>query len=211
MWCSGMPSNTAKKTIHKTPQQTGFTVFAHLPTRFHHFDAASWVDGAGAEHLVLVKGDVAGKKNVLVRVQSECVTGDVFGSKRCDCYGQLQHALRQIKKQGQGIVMYLRQEGRGIGLANKIRAYHLQDQGADTVDANCQLGLPVDARHFSVAADALRALKVSSIRLLTNNPHKIRELRGAGLRVVRVPLITKPDRYNSAYLATKKKKLKHLL
>lgn len=159
----------------------------------------------------MVKGDVAGKKNVLVRVQSECVTGDVFGSKRCDCYGQLQQALRQIEKQGQGVILYLRQEGRGIGLANKIRAYHLQDQGSDTVDANCQLGLPIDSRHFSVAGDMLRALEVASIRLLTNNPQKIRELRNAGLRTVRVPLITKPNRYNSAYLATKKKRLKHLL
>lgn len=203
-----MPSRSKS---HALPKVAGFTEFAHVPTRFHHFEGAAWVDANGAEHLVMVKGEVSEKKHVLVRIQSECLTGDVFGSKRCDCYDQLQKALKMIEKNGQGVVIYLRQEGRGIGLANKMRAYHLQDQGFDTVDANHELGFPTDARHFAVVGDILRGLKVHSIRLLTNNPQKMRELKAAGVRAVRVPLVTKSNRYNQAYLATKKKKLKHRL
>lgn len=191
---------------HPPQVAAGFTEWAHLPTRFHHFHVAAWVDPAAkADHLVLVKGRVAGKQQVLVRIQSECMTGDVFGSKRCDCYDQLQKSLERIEKKGEGVVIYLRQEGRGIGLANKIRAYHLQDEGFDTIEANHQLGLPVDARHYGAAADVLKGLKVKSLRLLTNNPQKLAELREAGLRVRREPLIIRPNRYNKRYLTAKRR------
>lgn len=197
---------------HPHPILSGFTEWVHLPTRFHSFQAAAYVEPTPRqEHLVLVKGRVAGKKDVLTRIQSECMTGDVFGSKRCDCYDQLQKSLVMIEKKGEGIVLYLRQEGRGIGLANKIRAYHLQDQGFDTIEANHQLGLPVDARRFTVAADILKELRVKSVTLLTNNPQKTIDLRKEGIVVRRQPLIIRPNRYNERYLKTKKRKLKHRL
>jgi 3,4-dihydroxy 2-butanone 4-phosphate synthase / GTP cyclohydrolase II len=165
-----------------------------------------------AEHVVLQKGDVSGDEPVLVRVHSECMTGDVFGSQRCDCGPQLHKAMEIISKEGKGVILYLRQEGRGIGLVNKIKAYQLQDQGMDTVDANLHLGLPVDNRDYGIGAQILRAIGVRKIRLLTNNPAKRVGLKGYGLEIVeRVPLIVSANSNNIEYLKTKREKMGHLL
>jgi len=164
------------------------------------------------EHVALVKGDIAGKKNVLVRMHSECLTGDVFHSLRCDCGQQLHAAMRRIQEEGEGAVVYLRQEGRGIGLANKIRAYALQDQGQDTVEANESLGFKPDLRDFGIGAQILLDLGLSSIRLLTNNPRKVVGLEGYGLKITgREPIQVVPSDFNRRYLATKRDKLGHLL
>ncbi|MEJ2186323.1 MAG: bifunctional 3,4-dihydroxy-2-butanone-4-phosphate synthase/GTP cyclohydrolase II [Gemmatimonadota bacterium] len=186
---------------------------AVLPTRHGDFQVIAFqslVDGQ--EHVALVKGEVAGKKDVLVRMHSQCLTGDVFHSLRCDCGDQLHAAMRRIDEEGQGVVVYLRQEGRGIGLANKIRAYALQDGGQDTVEANESLGFKPDLRDYGIGAQILLDLGLSSLRLLTNNPRKIVGLEGYGLRVSdRLPIRTTPTDYNRAYLATKRTKLGHLL
>jgi 3,4-dihydroxy 2-butanone 4-phosphate synthase/GTP cyclohydrolase II len=164
------------------------------------------------EHLALVKGEEAGKEDVLVRVHSECFTGDVLGSKRCDCGAQLQAALKLVAEAGSGVVIYLRQEGRGIGLLDKLRAYNLQDQGYDTVDANLLLGHQADERDYTVAAQILKDLGVSSIKLLTNNPHKIDSLQELGIPVAaRIPLQTGVCPENAKYLRTKARRMKHLL
>ncbi|UCG77960.1 MAG: bifunctional 3,4-dihydroxy-2-butanone-4-phosphate synthase/GTP cyclohydrolase II [Nitrospirota bacterium] len=163
-------------------------------------------------HLALVKGEIKNNDNVLVRVHSECLTGDVFGSKRCDCGDQLQKAMAIIDKEGQGVILYMRQEGRGIGLANKLKAYELQDQGLDTVEANKKLGFKDDLRDYGIGAQILVNLGIKKIRLMTNNPRKIVGLEGYGLKVVeRVPLESKPHDNNIVYLKTKKKKLGHIL
>jgi 3,4-dihydroxy 2-butanone 4-phosphate synthase/GTP cyclohydrolase II len=163
-------------------------------------------------HLALTKGEVAGKKNVLVRVHSSCLTGDVFGSCRCDCGDQLQTAMKRINDEGLGVVLYMRQEGRGIGLANKILAYKLQDEGRDTVEANEDLGFSADLRDYGIGAQILEDLGLSSIRLLTNNPKKLVGLQAFGLEIVeRVPLQISPTVHNSRYLETKRDKLGHLL
>jgi 3,4-dihydroxy 2-butanone 4-phosphate synthase / GTP cyclohydrolase II len=163
-------------------------------------------------HIALVKGDVAGKEDVLVRVHSECVTGDVFHSLRCDCGEQLDAALAMIEAEGEGVLLYLAQEGRGIGLLNKLRAYKLQETGLDTVQANERLGLPADLRDYGIGAQILRDLGLSSIRILTNNPKKIRGLEGHGLSVTaQIPIEQVPNASNAAYLRTKRDKLGHTL
>lgn len=169
-------------------------------------------DGDAKEHLALVMGDVQDQTDVLVRVHSECFTGDVLGSLRCDCGPQLNHALALIAQEGRGVVVYLRQEGRGIGLLDKLRAYNLQDQGYDTVEANLLLGHQADAREYTVAALILRDLGVRSLRLLTNNPSKLESLQRLGLEVTdRVPLVTQVTQENAAYLTTKVIRMRHLL
>jgi len=166
----------------------------------------------GQHHLALVKGEVAGKRDVLVRVHSECLTGDVFGSWRCDCGPQLRQAMRQISDAGQGVIVYMRQEGRGIGLVSKIKAYKLQERGLDTVQANLKLGYPMDLREYGLGAQILVDLGLKTIRLLTNNPKKVVGLEGYGLEIVeQVPIKMTPNRHNKKYLLTKRKKLGHLL
>jgi 3,4-dihydroxy 2-butanone 4-phosphate synthase/GTP cyclohydrolase II len=186
---------------------------AELPTRFGDFRIVSYTSPIEKEeHVALVKGDVAGKKNVLVRVHSECLTGDVFGSLRCDCGGQLQRALERIEEEGLGVLVYMRQEGRGIGLKSKVCAYQLQDQGLDTVEANERLGFDADLRDYGIGAQILCDLGLSSIRLMTNNPKKVIGLSGYGLEIVeQVSIETAPTDYNRNYLRTKKEKLGHQL
>lgn len=180
-----------------------------LPTHHGEFEIVVFRDTQGLEHTALTQGDVSGD-DVLVRMHSECLTGDAFGSLRCDCGPQLQKALANIAREGRGALLYLRQEGRGIGLGNKIRAYALQDQGFDTVDANHALGFPADARSYDVAAAMLTSLGVNSVRLLSNNPTKRAALDAHGIRVsAREPLITTPQQYNDAYLATKARRMRH--
>ncbi len=164
------------------------------------------------EHLALVKGDLAGKANVLVRMHSECLTGDVFGSQRCDCGEQLAAAMRRIEEEGLGAIVYLRQEGRGIGLGNKLKAYALQDGGMDTVEANERLGFKPDLRDYGIGAQILLDLGLHSIRLLTNNPRKIVGLDGYDIEITgREPLKVEPGEHNSRYLDTKRSKLGHIL
>jgi 3,4-dihydroxy 2-butanone 4-phosphate synthase / GTP cyclohydrolase II len=189
-------------------------VETRLPTMFGDFSAVgfrSLIDGK--HHVAMVKGDVAGEENVLVRVHSECLTGDVFHSLRCDCGQQLEDALLRIEEEGQGVLLYLSQEGRGIGLLNKLRAYKLQEEGRDTVDANIELGLAPDLRDYGIGAQILVELGLSSIRLLTNNPRKIVGLEeGYGLSVVdQVPIEHMANEHNLAYLRAKKQRLGHLL
>jgi 3,4-dihydroxy 2-butanone 4-phosphate synthase/GTP cyclohydrolase II len=184
-----------------------------LPTGFGEFQAVGYrslVDGK--HHVALVKGDVEGEQDVLVRVHSECLTGDVFHSLRCDCGEQLESALAMIEREGRGVLLYLAQEGRGIGLLNKLRAYKLQEDGLDTVDANLKLGLPADLRDYGIGAQILVDLGLTSIRILTNNPKKISGLAGYGLSVTdQLPIQPVPNPHNEAYLRAKKQKLGHML
>ncbi|MGI6784397.1 MAG: bifunctional 3,4-dihydroxy-2-butanone-4-phosphate synthase/GTP cyclohydrolase II [Aminivibrio sp.] len=163
-------------------------------------------------HIALVKGDLRGRENILVRVHSECLTGDVFGSLRCDCGSQLAEAMNMIEKEGLGALLYMRQEGRGIGIAEKLKAYKLQEEGMDTVEANEALGFPADLRDYGIGAQILQDLGVKSIRLITNNPRKVVGLQGYGLEIVeRVPLVIQPNPYNERYLGAKEEKLGHIL
>ena len=186
---------------------------AELPSRFGSFRAVAFTpDERGDEHLAIVRGNVRDLRDVLVRVHSECLTGDVLGSLRCDCREQLQTALESIGQMKAGAVLYLRQEGRGIGLTNKIRAYALQDHGHDTVEANHLLGFGDDERDYRVAAEMLRELGVRSVRLMTNNPNKVQGLRKEGIKVTRrLPLVTQANRFNASYLLTKQKRSGHWL
>jgi 3,4-dihydroxy 2-butanone 4-phosphate synthase/GTP cyclohydrolase II len=184
-----------------------------LPTDYGDFDLhlyRSKVDGQ--HHLALVRGEISGAKNVLVRVHSECLTGDVFGSRRCDCGPQLHQAMKQVSEAGRGVILYMRQEGRGIGLAPKIQAYKLQEQGLDTVEANEKLGYGMDLREYGLGAQILVDLGLKTIRLLTNNPKKVVGLEGYGLKITeQVPIKIKSNPHNERYLKTKREKLGHLL
>jgi GTP cyclohydrolase II len=186
---------------------------AELPSRFGKFQVvAFWNNRDGKEHAAFVHGDVTGEENVPVRLHSECLTGDAIGSLRCDCRDQLESALTAIGKMNRGILLYLRQEGRGIGFLNKIRAYGLQDHGLDTVEANIALGFRDDERDYSVAAHMLHSLKVKSVCLMTNNPKKINGLVSLGVKVTdRIPHIMESNDYNRFYLETKQEKSGHLL
>lgn len=196
-----------KKSTRDVPSE------AFLPTQYGDFRIqVHHEEDTGLDHVALVLGSMTGPDAVLVRIHSECLTGDVFGSTRCDCGPQLEAALEAIVAKGWGVLLYLRQEGRGIGLHAKIQAYHLQDEGADTMDANLMLGLPADGRNYAVAVNMLTELGVSSVNLLTNNPEKVSQLKDLGIHVVdRTPLIAGVSEQNRSYLATKVERMGHLI
>jgi 3,4-dihydroxy 2-butanone 4-phosphate synthase / GTP cyclohydrolase II len=196
---------THEKAVHKVAE-------ARLPTKYGEFRALAYTsDNDPAEHLALVMGEVAAGGPVMVRIDSECATGEIFGSRRCDCGEQLDFAMQRIARQGRGVVVFLRQEGRGIGLHNKIKAYALQDQGLDTVEANLALGFAPDLRDYRTGAQILKDLGLGEVELLTNNPDKVASLESQGLKVVkRIPLVVPPNLHNRSYLETKKHKMGHL-
>ena len=189
-----------------------YVASSHLPTEWGELDIHGFEDSvSGKEHLLVSYGDLSGDEPVLARIHSECLTGDALFSLRCDCGSQLKAALERITQEGRGILMYLRQEGRGIGLMNKIRAYHLQDQGADTVEANVKLGFHADQRDYAICKDMLDHLGIKQLRLMTNNPVKVEALENLGYKIVeRVPLHQGKNPHNERYLATKVGKLGHL-
>ena len=195
-----------KPTIHRE-------VAARIPTRYGTFQLILFTNTHdGKEHMALIMGDVRDRENVIVRVHSECFTGDVLGSVRCDCGEQLDRAMQMVAQTGQGVILYLRQEGRGIGLLDKLRAYNLQDEGLDTVEANLRLGHQPDERDYTVAALMLKDLGIRSVNLITNNPKKINELKGLGVIVhQRTPIEVPPRPENLRYLRTKAKRMDHLL
>jgi GTP cyclohydrolase II len=186
---------------------------AELPTRFGEFRiVAFWNNRDAKEHVAIIHGDVVGQGEVPMRVHSECLTGDALGSIRCDCRDQIEAALKRIAEHERGLVLYLRQEGRGIGLLNKIRAYALQDQGLDTVEANLALGFRDDERDYAIAAHMLRSLDVRSVRVMTNNPNKLEQLAGYGIAVAgRIPHVLPPTAHNRFYLETKAKRSGHYI
>ena len=197
----------------RTQELMKIEVVANMPTDNGTFKIVGFENHIdGKEHIALVKGDVKGKENVTVRIHSECFTGDILGSLRCDCGSQLKTAMRRIDRLGEGVILYLRQEGRGIGLLNKLRAYNLQEEGMDTLDANLHLGFGADMRDYAVAAQMLKALGVKSIKLLTNNPLKINGLEEYGIPVVeREEIEIEHNKVNKVYLKTKKERMGHLL
>ncbi|MCK0180075.1 GTP cyclohydrolase II [Flavobacteriaceae bacterium S0862] len=190
-----------------------FSNKAILPTNYGKFNIISFKqEGDIHEHCLLFKGELTNQENVLTRIHSECLTGDIFASKKCDCGEQLAESMRMISEKGSGIILYLRQEGRGIGLFNKINAYALQDKGQDTIQANHSLGFDTDLRDFSIAIKALESLKIKSIELLSNNPEKINVMENSSINVTRrIPLIVETNEHNLDYLEIKKEKLNHLL
>lgn len=181
----------------------------NFPNKYGDFKMTMFKNTSGEEHMAFTKGEFNSDEEVLVRIHSECFTGDLFGSKRCECGEQLAFAMEEIEKRGKGIVIYLRQEGRGIGLSNKLRAYALQDKGLDTVDANLHLGLPVDSRSYHFAGKVLKYFGIKNINLLTNNPQKINELQTLNFNITRSPIEIKPHSLNRQYLVTKNEKMGH--
>jgi GTP cyclohydrolase II len=209
------PSPSTSSPAHGAAETPTIVVDAKAPVPTEHGTFTMCVfrwQGDDEEHVAMVRGDVVGKEGVAVRVHSECLTSEVFHSLKCDCREQLHSALEEIARRDCGVLLYLRQEGRGIGLANKIRAYALQAHGADTVDANRMLGLPDDARRYDMAALMLRHLGVKSIKLMTNNPQKVEELRALGVEVVdRIPVLIPPNPYSAGYLEAKRVRMRHQL
>jgi 3,4-dihydroxy 2-butanone 4-phosphate synthase/GTP cyclohydrolase II len=197
----------------KTEKLVKKEIATHLPTRYGEFELHLYTNTMdNKEHLALIKGDIADGEPVLVRVHSECLTGDTFGSMRCDCKDQLNAAMMMVEREGRGILLYMRQEGRGIGLANKLRAYNLQDAGFDTVQANIELGFREDLRDYGIGAQILADLGVRKMRLITNNPKKIVGLKSYGLEIVeRIPIEAIPNEINESYLRTKRDKMGHLI
>lgn len=187
--------------------------FADLPSKYGSFKVVAFENNKdGKDHVMLVKGNVQDAENVLTRIHSSCVTGDVLGSLRCDCGDQLKKALNMIEKERQGVLLYMQQEGRGIGLTNKIKAYMYQDRGIDTYDANLLLGFPPDQRTYELAAAMLKKFHIASICLITNNPKKIRDLQEFGVKIKsRIPIEIPPNEFNRSYLETKKEKFGHIL
>ncbi len=184
---------------------------AEFPTRFGNFKICAFSDGE-YEHLALVRSKGEEPGGVPVRIHSRCMTGDIFSSLRCDCREQLEGALEFISGKKQGVLIYLDQEGRGIGLCNKVKAYSLQDEGLDTVEANLSLGFAEDLRDYEAAAEILKQLRIDKVKLITNNPQKINEMKKHGISVVeRIPLVTKPNEHNERYLKTKREKMEHML
>ena len=208
-----VPGDTHEPQEQGTLSDVVLAAQASLPTKWGEFSIFGFIDRhTGVEHTAIVRGDVAGTDRCPVRIHSQCHTGDVLGSLRCDCQAQLEYALEYISSVPFGAVLYLAQEGRGIGLINKIRAYHLQDLGMDTVDANINLGFPSDARRYEVASDMLNLLEIRSIELLTNNPDKIEALTNLGVNVeCRVPVVIESNEHNSDYLETKRNRMGHLI
>ena len=191
---------------------TDVTESANLPTPFGVFNIIAFKDEQNKEHAAVYMGDITSDEPVLARIHSECLTGDTMFSLKCDCGFQLEAAMKQIAKEKRGVLLYVRQEGRGIGLFNKIKAYHLQDKGLDTVDANLHLGFPADARHYEICAEMFNYLKVKSIKLMTNNPLKVAEMKKYNINVVeRVAIEVGRNKYNENYLDTKEDRMGHLL
>lgn len=194
--------------------QVKFTNTANLPTKFGTFNIVSFKEDKenSKEHFIAYMGDLNSKENVITRIHSECLTGDVFTSLKCDCGDQLDESMRIISEKKEGLIVYLKQEGRGIGLFNKVNAYALQDSGQNTIEANHSLGFETDLRNFDIVAHAINYLKIKSIILLTNNPEKIKTIKNSSIKINSVqPLIIKSNKYNQEYLAVKKDQLNHLL
>lgn len=202
-----------QKYIKKHEQLMKIEVEAKMPTPQGNFTIVGFDNKLdGKEHIALTKGDLKGKENVLIRIHSECFTGDILGSLRCDCGSQLKRAMRRVEEEGEGVVLYLRQEGRGIGLINKLKAYTLQEQGADTVEANVRLGFDPDMRDYAIAAQMIKALGIKSVRIMTNNPEKIKGLEEYGIVVTgREAIETGFNETNEKYMKTKKEKMGHIL